>query len=88
MVSEPVARLLAWRRLQRTSPAWTVFVAVLAAVMLLPVATVVVLSLAPGANIWPHLLRTVLPAALIDTMLLLSGVRCWCLCSARPRHGW
>jgi iron(III) transport system permease protein len=74
LVSEPVARLLAWRRQRRTSPAWTVFVAVLAAVMLLPVATVVVLSLAPGVSIWPHLMRTVLPAALADTVLLLIGV--------------
>ena len=74
VVSQPIARLLAWRRLQRTSPAWTVFVAVLAAVMLLPVATVVVLSLAPGVSIWPHLTRTVLPAALADTVLLLIGV--------------
>jgi iron(III) transport system permease protein len=73
-MSAPLARLSAWRRLQRTSPAWTAFVAVLAAVMLLPVATVVVLSLAPGVSIWPHLMRTVLPAALIDTVVLLTGV--------------
>jgi iron(III) transport system permease protein len=74
VVSEPVARLSAWRRRQRTSPGWTAFVAVLAAVMLLPVATIVVLSLAPGVTIWPHLMRTVLPAALKDTVLLLIGV--------------
>ena len=74
VVSEPIARLSAWRRRQHTSPGWTVFVAVLAAVMLLPVATIVVLSLAPGVTIWPHLMRTVLPAALADTVLLLIGV--------------
>jgi iron(III) transport system permease protein len=74
VASEPVVRLLAWRRRLRTSPAWTVFVAVMAAVMVLPVATVVVLSLGPGVSIWPHLMRTVLPAALFDTLLLLIGV--------------
>jgi iron(III) transport system permease protein len=74
VVSGPVAKLSAWRRRQRTSPGWTVFVGVVAAVMLLPVATVVVLSLAPGVTIWPHLMRTVLPAALKDTVLLLIGV--------------
>ena len=74
VVSAPIARLSAWRRRQRTSPGWTVFVGVLAAVMLLPVATIVVLSLAPGVTIWPHLMRTVLPAALVDTVLLLIGV--------------
>lgn len=74
VVSEPIAKLSAWRRRQGTSPGWTVFVGVVAAVMLLPVATIVVLSLAPGVTIWPHLMRTVLPAALKDTVLLLIGV--------------
>ncbi|MBX9590328.1 MAG: iron ABC transporter permease [Hyphomonadaceae bacterium] len=74
LVAQPVAWLSAWRRRPRTSPAWTLFVAVMSAVVLLPIATVIVLALAPGASIWPHLLRTVLPAALADTLLLLVGV--------------
>lgn len=73
-VLEPVVRIQSWRRRQQMSPAWTVFVAVLAALMVLPVVTIVALSLTPGVSIWPHLMRTVLPAALIDTVLLLIGV--------------
>lgn len=73
-IAAPVVLLRAWRSRQLTSPAWTVFVALMAAVMLLPVVTIVVLSLAPGVSIWPHLMRTVLPAALIDTVLLIAGV--------------
>jgi iron(III) transport system permease protein len=42
--------------------------------MLLPIATIVVLALNPHENVWPHLMRTVLPAALRDTVLLLAGV--------------
>jgi len=64
------------RRLQRLieAPGWTLFAAVLAAVMALPLATVIVLALAPGESVWPHLMRTVLPGALADTALLLLGV--------------
>jgi iron(III) transport system permease protein len=56
------------------APGWTMLATGVALVVLLPVATVVVLAAAPGASIWPHLMRTVLPAALADTMLLLLGV--------------
>src|SRR5262245_39351373 len=56
------------------APGWTLFAAALAAVMALPVATIVVLSLAPAESVWPHLMRTVLPGALLDTLLLLAGV--------------
>src|SRR6267378_3955823 len=69
-VAPPPAR---WRRLPE-SPGWTLFVAALAAVMALPLATVVALSLSPQESVWPHLIRTVLPGALADTGLLLAGV--------------
>jgi iron(III) transport system permease protein len=49
--------------------------------MALPLLTIIWLALVPGAtttgngvSTWPHLLRTVLPAALGKTALLLSGV--------------
>lgn len=70
----PVARLLAWRRRRRSSPAWTVVPAALAAVMALPLATVVALSLTADENVWPHLAATVLPTAIADTVVLLIGV--------------
>ena len=69
-----IARAAAWTRRPRTAPGWTLFVALIGAVVALPVATVVVLALAPGASVWPHLTRTVLPAAIADTLLLLGGV--------------
>ena len=68
------ANLARWRQGLRVSPGWTVFAAVLAGIMALPLATIVMLSLDPAESVWPHLMRTVLPAALIDTGLLLTGV--------------
>jgi len=69
-----VARLTPWRRPLGVSPGWTVFAAVLAGIMALPLTTIVVLSLDPAESVWPHLMRTVLPGALADTGLLLVGV--------------
>ena len=67
-------RAVSWRGRQRTSPAWTVVVAVILAVMLLPIITIFWLALFPTESIWPHLVRTVLPQALTDTVLLMLGV--------------
>ncbi len=73
-ISQMPHTIAAWRQKQRASPAWTVVVAVILAVVALPVATVFVLALAPEENIWPHLLRTVLPGAVVRTLLLAGGV--------------
>ena len=54
--------------------AWTVFAAVLAGIILLPIGTIVVLALGSEQNVWPHLLATVLPRALADTFILMAGV--------------
>ena len=62
-----------WRRKQRTSPAWTIIVALILAVIALPVVTVFLIALAPADNIWPHLSRTVLPGSLKRTLLLAAG---------------
>ena len=48
--------------------------AAILAVMLLPIATIAILALRPEDNIWPHLLRTVLPGSLRDTLLVMIGV--------------
>ena len=66
--------LLRWRRRLSVSLGWTVFAAALAGIMALPLATIVALSLDPSQSVWPHLMRTVLPGALVDTGLLLAGV--------------
>src|SRR5512145_3549681 len=71
---QPAAWLLAWRRRRLSSPAWTVVAALLAAVLALPLATIVVLSLGSPENAWPHLTATVLPGAIADTLALLAGV--------------
>jgi iron(III) transport system permease protein len=68
------ASVAAWRRRRRNAPVWTVLPALLAALMALPLATVAVLALTAPASMWPQLARTVLPATLIDTAVLLVGV--------------
>ncbi|HEY7669940.1 MAG TPA: iron ABC transporter permease [Hyphomicrobium sp.] len=62
-----------WRGKRRASPAWTVVVALILAVVALPVVTVLLLALAPADNIWPHLARTVLPGSLARTFVLAAG---------------
>jgi iron(III) transport system permease protein len=72
-------RLRTWRAPQRVSPAWMGVVAVLTAIVALPLATIVTLSLTAPDNAWPHLMRTVLPGDLRDTALLMLGVGFICL---------
>jgi iron(III) transport system permease protein len=62
-----------WRRKRRASPAWTVIVALILAVVALPIVTVLLLALAPADNIWPHLATTVLPGSFYRTALLAIG---------------
>jgi iron(III) transport system permease protein len=64
-----------WRNRRRASPGWSIVVGVILAVVLLPVASVLVLATGSAANIWPQLIGSVLPAAFRDTLLLmvLSG---------------
>jgi len=62
-----------WRRKRRASPAWTAIVALILATVALPIVTVLLLALAPADNIWPHLVRTVLPGSLFRTVLLAAG---------------
>ena len=40
----------------------------------LPILTTLYLALGAGTSIWPHLLRTVLPGSIRDTLLLMLGV--------------
>ena len=69
---EPLAAR--WGRGLDVSPGWLLFVVAVAAVMALPLVTIVVLSFSARESAWPHLIRTVLPGALADTGLLLAGV--------------
>ena len=54
--------------------AWTLFAAALAGIILLPLGTILLLALGSGENVWPHLMQTVLPRALADTLMLMGGV--------------
>jgi iron(III) transport system permease protein len=71
-------RVRAWRGRLRASPSWTVAVAIIVALMALPLLTIIWLAIGPSTSMslstWPHLLRTVLPGALVKTTLLLTGV--------------
>jgi iron(III) transport system permease protein len=67
-------RLSSWRAQRRASPAWTLVVAAIVAVMLLPVATILVLAFGAEAGALTHLRSTVLAATLHDTAVVLLGV--------------
>ncbi len=52
---------------------WSLLVGLTLCVMALPVVTILVLAVTPADNIWPHLLRTVLPQSIYSTLLLMLG---------------
>lgn len=53
---------------------WTLGAALVAALVLAPVASVVWIAFHPTENIWPHLVATVLPRYLTTTLILMGGV--------------
>lgn len=53
---------------------WLALVLPVAALVLLPLLSIIVMSLSPSENIWPHLLATILPRSIRDTFLLMGGV--------------
>ena len=67
-------RIRRWRGLRRVAPAWTIAVALIVAVILLPLGTILTLAFGAEPGTWPHLMRTILPAAVLETALLLLGV--------------
>ncbi len=44
------------------------------ALVLLPLASILIIGLSPSENIWPHLISTILPRSIKDTLLLMGGV--------------
>ncbi|MBN9668979.1 ABC transporter permease [Roseibium aggregatum] len=64
-------------RTPSTTPAdrfWHFAALLIAAMVLLPVCAIVWISLTPSADVWSHLLQTVLPGAFRTTLLLMLGV--------------
>lgn len=53
---------------------WTLGAALIAVVVLAPMLSVFWLALTPTENIWPHLMATVLPRYLGNTLFLMGGV--------------
>ncbi|NQV56263.1 MAG: iron ABC transporter permease [Rhodospirillales bacterium] len=53
---------------------WTIGTLVIAGLAVVPIAAVLVISLMPGDDIWAHLVSTVLPSYIYNTLLLMIGV--------------
>lgn len=53
---------------------WSAGAVLVAALVLVPILAVVWMALFPTENIWPHLLSTVLPRYLTNTLILMTGV--------------
>ena len=53
---------------------WVIGAGLIALVVLAPMASVFWLALHPTENIWPHLMATVLPRYLANTLILMAGV--------------
>ena len=53
---------------------WSVFALVIAAIVLLPLVSVVVIAAFPSENIWPHLIATSLPRYLTNSLWIMGGV--------------
>jgi len=53
---------------------WTLGTAAIAMIAILPIITVILISLAPSDDIWEHLASTVLPLYISTTLLLMIGV--------------
>jgi iron(III) transport system permease protein len=53
---------------------WAVAAGLIAVVVLAPIAAVVWLAATPTENIWPHLMATVMPRYMANTLILMAGV--------------
>jgi iron(III) transport system permease protein len=61
---------------RRSGMVWIFFSALAALMVVLPVAGLALEALKGSSGLWTHLLSTVLPIALVDTVILLAGVGC------------
>ena len=55
---------------------WRIAVMAICAVIATPILAICILAVSPEENIWPHLISTVLPSALRQTLSLMVGVGC------------
>jgi iron(III) transport system permease protein len=68
------ARSPGWRGGWRRPDGWTLAAGLIAVVVLLPIVSVLWIAATPVENIWPHLIATVLPRYLGNTVVLMLGV--------------
>lgn len=61
-------------RMRRSPDRWTVAAALIAVLVLAPMASILWIALNPTENIWPHLMATVMPRYLATTARLMLGV--------------
>ncbi|OYW53942.1 MAG: iron ABC transporter permease [Hyphomicrobium sp. 32-62-53] len=62
-----------WNTTGPDQPLWSAFALALAALMLLPVASIILLALSSTNADWPHLIANVLPVTTRSTLLLVAG---------------
>jgi len=67
--ADPRARTGRWR-----ADPWVIGAAAIAALVLMPVVSVIWIAFHPTENIWPHLMATVLPRYMATTLLLMVMV--------------
>ncbi len=72
-MSEQTSQLFPATRSRWPSP-WTVGAILIACIVVAPIIAVLWFALAPTENIWPHLVATVLPRYLHNTLILMAGV--------------
>ncbi len=71
--AEPILpNVLPWRR--RSGGAWRLAALLAAALVCLPVLSLLLIAFQGSAGLWPHMLANVLPSALWNTVILLAGV--------------
>ncbi len=61
---------------RRESRRWRLIPFLAAAIVLIPVGTVISSFFAPASDVWQHLVETTLPSLLINTFWLALGVAC------------
>ncbi len=58
----------------RAEHSWFISALIVASIVVLPIASVIYLAAFPDDNIWPHLISTVLPVYIENTLILMAGV--------------
>ncbi|TDX29211.1 ABC transporter permease [Rhodovulum visakhapatnamense] len=73
-MADQIAQVNRRRPLRLRPDPWSAGALAIAALVLLPILSVVVLALTPDENIWPHLIATTLPRYLTNTLAMMGGV--------------